>query len=96
MVNFGGNGHKKRSYFTLDKSGFFLTKKVTPIIGVFPSANFPQEKYFSPSNQFSPKKSVFPTLIQGIVMRFSEQTHSKPGRPAAKLVKMHVTNVLVV
>ena len=52
--------------------GVFFTKKVTPIIGVFPSANFPQGKYFSPSNQFFPKKSIFPTLIQSIVMRFSE------------------------
>ena len=41
----------------LSVAGAFFTKKVTPIIGVFPSANFPQEKLFSPSNQF------FPTLI---------------------------------
>ena len=76
--------------------GFFFTKKVTPIIGVFPSPNFPQGKYFSPSNQFFPKKSIFPTLIQSIVTRFSEYTLSQPERSAAKLAKMHVTNVLVV
>ena len=76
--------------------GFFFTKKVTPIIDVFPSANFPKEKYFSPSNKFFPKISIFPTLIQSIVMRFSEKTHSQPERLAAKLAKMHVTNVLVV
>ena len=34
--------------------GFFFTKKVTPIIGIFPSANFPQEKYFSQAINFSP------------------------------------------
>ena len=53
-------------------SFFFFTKKVTPIIGVFPSANFPQEMYFSPSNHFLPKKPIFPALIQSIVMGFSE------------------------
>ena len=31
----------------------FFSKKVTLIIGVFPSVNFPQEKYFSPRNQIS-------------------------------------------
>ena len=41
-------------------SGGFFTKKVMPIIGVFPSANFPQEKYFSPRKVFFPKKSIFP------------------------------------
>ena len=53
-------------------SGFLLTKKVTPIIGVYPSANFPQEKYFSPSNQFFPNESNFSTFIQSNVRRFSE------------------------
>ena len=76
--------------------GFFFTKKVTLMIGVFPSANFPQEKYFSQSNHFSPKKPIFPTLIQSIVMRFSELTHSQPKRLAAKSAKMHGTNVLIV
>ena len=52
--------------------GFFFTKKVMPIIGVFPSANFPQEKYFTPSNHFFPKKPIFHTLIQSIVTRFRE------------------------
>ena len=33
--------------FVGSSQGFFFTKKVTPIIGVFPSADFPQEKYFS-------------------------------------------------
>ena len=68
-------GHKSQ--------GFFFTKKVMPIISVFPSANFPQEKYFSPSNQFFPKKSIFPTLLQSIVTRFSEKTHSQPERSNA-------------
>ena len=78
-------------------SGFyFFTKKVTPIIGVFPSENFPKEKYFSPSNKFFSKKSIFPTLIQSTVTRFSEQAHSQPERSAAKSAKMHVTNILVV
>ena len=45
-----------------DHLGVFpLTKKVTLVICVFPSANFPQEKYFTPSNQFFSKKSIFPT-----------------------------------
>ena len=70
---------------------FFFTKKVTPRIGVFPSANFPQEKYFSPSNHLFPKKPILPTLIQSIVMRFSEWTLSQPERSAAKLAKMHVS-----
>ena len=47
----------------------FFTKKVTPIIGVFPSVNFPQAKYFSPSNHFFPKKPIFPTLIQKVLLR---------------------------
>ena len=40
--------------------GFFFTKKVTPIIGVFPSANFPQEKYFSPKQSIFPQEINFP------------------------------------
>ena len=40
--------------------GLFFTKKVTLIIGVFPSANFAQEKYFSPSNQFFLQEINFP------------------------------------
>ena len=75
--------------------GFFFTKKVTPIIGVFPSANFPQEKYFSPRKVFFPKQSIFPTFMQSNVTLFSEQTHSQPERSAAKLAKMNVINVLV-
>ena len=69
---------------------------MTPIICVFHSANFPQEKYFSPSNHFFPKKPIFGTLIQSIVTRFSEKTHSQPERWAGKSAKMHITNVLVV
>ena len=65
MQNFG-------MYYIYVRVFFFLTKKVTLIIGVFPTANFPQEKYFSPSNHFFPKKSIFPTLIQSIVTRFRE------------------------
>ena len=42
------------TYLKLACRFFFLMKKVTPIIGVFPSANFPQERYSSPSNQFFP------------------------------------------
>ena len=40
----------------------FFTKKVTPSIGFFLSANFPQEKYFSPSNQFFPQEINFPYI----------------------------------
>ena len=41
-------------------AGFFFTKKVTQVIGIFPSANFPQEKYFSPSSQFFPQEINIP------------------------------------
>ena len=70
-------------------AGFFFTKKVTPIIGVFPSANFPQEKYFSPSKVFFPKQSIFP---QEINFPYVDTKYCY----AAKLAKIHVTNVLVV
>ena len=53
----------KREYFR-NISNFFFIQKVTPICGVLPSANFPQEKYFSSSNQFFPKKPNFPSLVQ--------------------------------
>ena len=60
------NLHKKmmKPGLSIYRAGFFYTKKVTPIIGIFPSANFPQEKYFSPSNQFFLKKPIFPSLKQ--------------------------------
>ena len=66
---------------------FFFTEKVTQTSCVFPLANFPQEKYFSPSNPFFPKKPIFPTLIQ---------THSQTERSTAKSAEMHETNVVVV
>ena len=35
----------------------FFTKKVTPIIGVFPSVNFPQEKYAEPKKKLSQNRT---------------------------------------
>ena len=75
--------------------GVFFTMKVTPIIGVFSSANFPQEKLFSP------KQSIFPQEIslrwyKVLLPDLVNRPTLSPKDRLQILAKMHVTNVLIV
>ena len=71
---------------------FFLTKRVTPIFGVLPSANFPQQRYFpeavnfSPGNQFS--ILYYKVFLHDLVNKPLSQTKRSNG----KISKMHIRN----
>ena len=60
-VMFGMNGFHISASGAIQGHHGPLVYEESEADGVFPSANFSYEKYFSSSHQFFPKKPVFPT-----------------------------------
>ena len=82
---------KSRSHFWF--FFFFFTKKVTRNISIFPSANFPQEKFFfMQAIYFSSRNQFFLLWYKVLLHDLVNQTE----RSTAKSAEMHETNVLVV